>query len=278
MRNNEPFIKVNCANIPDTLIDSELFGHERGAFTGAVDTVKGKFERADKGVLLLDELGELPLTAQTKLLRVIQEGVLERVGGSHDIHVDVRIIAATHRNLYQMVENGSFRHDLLYRINIFPIYIPALRERPEDIPILIKFFLYRACIRYGILELPTVDDRNLRQLLAYQWPGNIRELQNTIERSVILWDGSKKEKFWISPAINHELGALHVARKEEKHSASKHFETADTDTLALDEVIANHIRKVLKIAGGKIGGKNGAAELLQINPNTLRARMKKLKL
>lgn len=264
-RRTEPFVKMNCGNIPDTLIDSELFGHERGAFTGAVETVKGKFERADRGMLLLDELGELPLTAQTRLLRVLQEGVIERVGGSTEIPVDVRILAATHRDLPAMAEAGTFRQDLLYRLNIFPIYIPALRERPEDIPLLLDFFIRRECLRQGIEDPPRLAPSDLKALCSYPWPGNIRELQHAVDRALILWDGGPARAFRLQPGDDQAL-----LRRPSAAGAP------GSGSLALDDVIRQHIRKVMAMTGGRITGKGGAADLLAVNPGTLRARMKKL--
>jgi transcriptional regulator with GAF, ATPase, and Fis domain len=191
-RSHGPFIRVNCGAIPAELIDSQLFGHEKGSFTGASDTRKGWFERADGGTLFLDEIGELPLPAQVRLLRVLQDGFVERVGGQQPIRVDVRIVAATHRNLAAMVASGAFREDLWYRINVFPILLPRLRERLEDIPALARHFAQRAATRFGLAFVePTVAD--LAQLCDYPWPGNIRELGAVIDRAAILGNGKRLE-------------------------------------------------------------------------------------
>ena len=224
---------------------------------------RGRFERADRGVLLLDELGELPLTAQARLLRVLQEGVIERVGGTTEIPVDVRIIAATHRNLRQMVRDGYFRQDLLYRLNLFPIHIPALRDRPEDIPLLLDFFLRRQCEKQGIGNMPEISADNLRKLCAYPWPGNIRELQNAVARAVILWSGR------FMPSFEFCAGEAPLPGAAGAH------ETAHDD-LSLESVMRAHIAGVLEMTGGRVTGRGGAAELLKLNPSTLRAKMRKL--
>ncbi|MBN8612416.1 MAG: sigma 54-interacting transcriptional regulator, partial [Deltaproteobacteria bacterium] len=191
-RREGPMVRVNCGAIPAELIDSELFGHEKGAFTGAIATKQGWFERADGGTLLLDEVGELSLPAQVRLLRILQEGTLERVGGPRTLHVDVRIVAATHRDLHQMVEDGSFREDLWYRLSVFPLRLPPLRERLEDLPQLVSHFAARAGTRLGGSPLvPTSEDLSL--LAAYPWPGNVRELGAVIERAAILGHGKHLE-------------------------------------------------------------------------------------
>jgi hydrogenase-4 transcriptional activator len=191
-RASGPFIRVNCGAIPAELIDSQLFGHEKGSFTGALDSRKGWFERADGGTLFLDEMGELPLPAQVRLLRVLQDGFIERVGGQHSLKVDVRIVTATHRDLAAMVKSGTFREDLWYRINVFPILLPKLRERVEDIPALVEHFSHKAAMRFGLpFVSATYDD--LRLLREYAWPGNIRELGAVIDRAVILGNGERLE-------------------------------------------------------------------------------------
>ncbi len=187
-RREAPFIRVNCGAIPPELIDSELFGHERGSFTGATSQRRGWFERADRGTLLLDEIGDLPPAAQVRLLRVLQDGLIRRVGGEDDIKVDVRIIAATHRDLPQLIQQGQFREDLWYRLATFPIVLPPLRERPADIPALAAHFARRAASRFGLrLQLPTAAD--LLLLSSYHWPGNVRELAAVLDRAAILGDG-----------------------------------------------------------------------------------------
>ncbi len=271
-RLDAPFIKMNCGSLPESLMESELFGHEKGAFTGAVASRKGFFERAHRGMLLLDEVGELSLPAQTRLLRVLQEGVLERVGGDEERRIDVRIIAATHRNLDKMVQSGSFRSDLYFRLSVFPIAIPPLRRRPEDIPVLIRFFIARKCSEYCVQNLPEPSPENMRELLAYPWPGNLRELSNAVERAVILWMGDMRRPLVISPTARfmpQEQASAPVAVSWGAPSVSERFET-------LNEAVTRHILRALERSGGKISGRGGAAELLDVHPNTLRARMQKL--
>lgn len=185
-RKNKPFIAVNCGAIPDNLLDSELFGHEKGAFTGALSQKRGRFERADKGTIFLDEIGELPLHAQVRLLRVLQNKTIERVGGQEQIELDIRVIAATNRNLDSMVESGTFRKDLLFRLNVFPIRIPALRNRKSDIPALVQFFMQQKVKELKLPAVPVLAENAVCELTAYHWPGNVRELQNIIERALIL--------------------------------------------------------------------------------------------
>ena len=257
-----PFIRVNCGAIAPDLIDSELFGHEKGAFTGAATRRRGWFERADGGTLLLDEVGELPPAAQVRLLRVLQDGMFERVGGEQSIHVHVRIIAATHRDLPAMVQDGGFRQDLWYRIAVFPIVIPPLRERPGDIAALADHFARRAATRLGLrLQVPT--DADLELLAAYDWPGNIRELASVIERAAILGDGRRLE---IAKALG--IAALPGARS--------FTPIAPTSPIAsMDQAMRQHIESALSQTRGRVDGPDGAARLLQINPNTLRSRMRK---
>lgn len=271
-RVDAPFIKMNCGSLPETLLESELFGHEKGAFTGAVASRKGFFERADRGMLLLDEVGELSLPAQTRLLRVLQEGVLERVGGDEEKRIDVRIIAATHRNLDKMVQAGTFRSDLYFRLSVFPIAIPPLRRRPEDIPVLIRFFIRRKCSEYCVQNLPEPSPENMKELLAYPWPGNLRELNNAVERAVILWMGDMRRPLVISPTacfMPKETPAENGLREPFSGASSRHFET-------MKEAVTRHILRALELSGGRISGKGGAAELLDMHPNTLRARIQKL--
>jgi hydrogenase-4 transcriptional activator len=268
-RANAPFIRVNCGAIPSELVDSELFGHERGAFTGATASRRGWFERADKGTLLLDEIGELPLPAQIRLLRVLQEGLFERVGGERSIRVDVRIVAATHRDLPTMVREGRFREDLWYRITGFPVLLPPLRDRKEDIPALARHFADRAARRFGLRPL-TLSPGDLDMLMSYSWPGNIRELASVIDRAAILGAGESLE-------IAKSLGGNLLAHDGPKVTAvhrSSHTPTADFRTL--DDVARAHIEAALRVTGGRIEGKDGIARLLGVNPHTLRARMRKL--
>ena len=262
-----PFIRVNCGAIPSELIDSELFGHERGAFTGATASRRGWFERADEGTLLLDEVGELPLPAQVRLLRVLQEGTFERVGGEKAVAVDVRIIAATHRDLPVLVQNGQFREDLWYRIAGFPIVLPPLRERRADIPALAAHFAERAALRFGLRPV-AVTRQDVALLQAYDWPGNVRELASVIDRAAILGDGESLE-------IAKALGAPQSQRREQP-AASRLDRALASSLVSLDEAMRNHIERALEHCHGRIEGVNGAAKLLGINPHTLRARMRKL--
>jgi transcriptional regulator with GAF, ATPase, and Fis domain len=267
-----PFIRVNCGAIPPELIDSQLFGHERGAFTGATETRKGWFERADGGTLLLDEIGELPAAAQVRLLRVVQDGWLERVGGHHPINVSVRIVAATHRDLAAMAAEGQFRQDLWYRLAVFPIVLPPLRERRSDIEAMARHFAERAAVRFGLTPvMPTADD--LRLLGAYSWPGNVRELAAVIDRAAILGDGRRLEVSTalgvssLAPAIGPDAAALSAPP------------TAGALCIAtLDDAMRRHIETALRACGGRVEGPRGAARLLSINPHTLRGKMRKLKI
>jgi hydrogenase-4 transcriptional activator len=269
-RHAAPFIRVNCGAIPAELIDSQLFGHERGSFTGAADTRKGWFERADGGTLFLDEIGELPLQAQVRLLRVLQDGFIERVGGQQPIRVDVRIIAATHRDLPLMVKDGTFREDLWYRIAVFPILLPPLRERRDDIPSLARHFAERAANRFG-LNLVMPQGEELRILMQYDWPGNIRELGAVIDRAAILGDGKTLE---VATALgtNAPLSKVNTTNDIAQTSVKQTPETFAT----LDQAMRYHIEQALQATRGKIEGRHGAAALLKINPHTLRARMRKL--
>jgi transcriptional regulator with GAF, ATPase, and Fis domain len=254
-RREGPFIKVNCGAIPESLIDSELFGYDKGGFTGATHSNRGRFERAEGGTLFLDEIGELSLQAQVRLLRVLQSHEIERVGGSHTINVDVRVIAATHRNLEQMVAECRFREDLWYRINIFPIVVPPLRHRKEDIPALVQRFIAAKCPELGISAFPAIAPGALVRLAEHGWPGNVRELENLVEREL----------------IRNPSGPLLFSSAR---SASR--ETPPAGSLNLDEATARHIASVLRLAKGRIHGPDGAADLLGINANTLRNRMEKL--
>lgn len=266
-RRNAPFVKVNCGAIPENLLDSELFGHERGAFTGAVVQTKGRFERADKGTIFLDEIGELPLQAQVKLLRVLQNKEIERVGGTKTIPVDVRVIAATHQNMEEMVRTGKFREDIWYRLNVFPITIPPLRHRKEDIPALVQYFLEKKSKQLKFYPPPAVSPEGMERLTSYAWPGNVRELENLVEREFIRIRTSKGKKPLLFDNFDFP------ASDNESESALPE----DAGALpTLDAAISRHIRRALRLTGGRIFGPNGAADLLGINPNTLRARMRKL--
>jgi len=266
-RAGKPFIRVNCGAIPPELIDSELFGHEKGAFTGAAGARRGWFERADEGTLLLDEIGELPAPAQVRLLRVLQEGAFERVGGERATHVNVRIVAATHRDLPAMVQAGRFREDLWYRIAGFPILLPPLREHKQDIPALAEHFAARAARRFGLpARSPTADDVEL--LRAYDWPGNIREFASVIDRAAILGDGERLE-------VRRALGGMTPPTVGSRAAPSASVEPAGI--LPLADAMKHHIELALRSCRGRIEGSRGAAKLLGINPHTLRGRMRKLK-
>ncbi|ETW94449.1 MAG: transcriptional regulator [Candidatus Entotheonella factor] len=267
-RKDRPLIKVNCAALPTTLIESELFGHEKGAFTGALARRNGRFELADRETIFLDEIGDLPLELQAKLLRALQEGEFERLGGAQTIRVDVRVIAATNRNLEQAIKDGNFREDLYYRLNVFPITLPPLRERPEDIPLLVRFFVNKFSKKLG-KQIDAIPRNVMTALRTYRWPGNVRELENLVERAVILardltltFDGTIVEQSRSDAALDS------IAEPNPKPSN----DTIDT----LEVVERHHICRVLEETNWVIEGKNGAALLLGLNPNTLRSRMKKL--
>ncbi|MCC5786645.1 MAG: sigma-54-dependent Fis family transcriptional regulator [Phycisphaerales bacterium] len=262
-RSAGPFIRVNCGAIPAELIDSQLFGHERGSFTGATETRRGWFERAEGGTLLLDEVGELTPAAQVRLLRVLQDGSFERVGGQAHLRCDCRVIAATHRDLPGLVQEGRFRQDLWYRLAVFPIVIPPLRERAEDMRELAEHFTERACVRFGMPPL-RLTERDLDLLCAYRWPGNIRELAAVIDRAVLLGKGGGIE---VARALGMTSG--HLPSEPEPRTHRDGFET-------LNHAMRRHIESALTVTGGRIEGDRGAAELLGINPQTLRARMRKL--
>ena len=261
-RSQGPMISLQCGAVPESLLDSELFGHERGAFTGASERKRGRFERADGGTLFLDEIGELSPEAQVKLLRVLQERRIERVGGTKTIEVDVRVIAATHRDLDKMVREAKFREDLWYRLNVLPIRIPPLRLRREDIPSLVQYFVELKAKEMNLLRTPRIANHELERLKAYNWPGNVRELQNIVERALILSRGDGL-RF-------PDLPRSHIAP-----DSPRTIPSAET-MMTMDEAIADHIRAVLERVGWQVAGKGGAAELLKMNPSTLRFRMKQL--
>ena len=255
-RKDRPMITINCASLPANLIESELFGRERGAFTGADVRQIGRFELADGGTIFLDEIGEMPLELQSKLLRVIQDGEFERLGSPRTIKIDVRIIAASNRNLEEEIRNGRFREDLFYRLNVFPITIPPLRQRKEDIPLLVNHFVAKFNKKIG-KKIETVSKETLNALQEYRWPGNVRELESVIERAVITSQGTALQV----------LDRFDTFRKTE--------EPPGQDVKALAELEHDHILQVLLKTGWRINGKNGAAVILGLNPSTLRARMHK---
>ncbi|MEN6438987.1 MAG: sigma 54-interacting transcriptional regulator [Syntrophobacter sp.] len=300
-RRDGPFIKVNCGAIPESLMDSELFGFEKGAFTGASSARAGFFEQASGGTLFLDEVGELSLQAQARLLRVLQNGVVQRLGSANPTSVDVRIIAATNRNLESMVQCGKFREDLYYRLNVFPIRIPPLRERCEDIPLLVGHFVASISARWGTPARP-LDVASLDRLMAYSWPGNVRELENLVERALILepldplnfakylpqgpapYLHSEEGNDYLRNLIDDRLkvvldGYFGTRSKTEELNPNKAWgekNLARGALPSLDTIMIEYINKALIMSKGKINGPGGAAEILQVHPNTLRKRMVKL--
>ena len=255
-RRDRPFIKVNCAAIPSGLLESELFGHEKGAFTGAIMRKPGRFELADKGTLFLDEVGDIPLELQPKLLRVLQEREFERLGSTRTQQVDVRVIAATHRDLKQMVEEGMFRSDLYYRLHVFPLTVPPLRDRREDIPSMVGHFVKKYSQRMN-RRIETISPRTMEVLQDYAWPGNVRELQNFIERAVILSPGTSLR------------APLHELTQETVQSSSTHLST-------LEEMEREHVLRALKESNWVTGGPKGAAAKLGMKRTTLAYRIRKL--
>ncbi|MFZ5569507.1 MAG: sigma 54-interacting transcriptional regulator [Thermodesulfobacteriota bacterium] len=260
-RSHAPLIKVNCASLPANLIESELLGHEKGAFTGAHSRRKGRFELADGATLFLDEIGELPLETQGKLLTVLEYGEFERVGGASTITVDVRIIAATNRDLEKAIREGRFRSDLWYRLNVFSITVPPLRQRAADIPLLANWMLNKFCKRLG-KQVDKIPLKTIRELEAYSWPGNVRELQNVIERSVINANG---DRLYLAEKLNLSL--------PDPVSSQPHLPMASTKTLS--EIEKDYIVSILKKTRWKIEGSRGAAVLLGLPPSTIRSRIKK---
>jgi len=259
-RKSKPMVKVNCATLPANLVESELFGHERGSFTGATDRRTGKFELAHNSTLFLDEIGEMPLELQVKLLRALQEKEIERLGGRHTIPVDVRIIAATNRDLEEEVEAGRFRADLYYRLNIFPISLPSLRSRRDDIPLLANHFIQKISKKIGT-KITRVSNFALEQITGYDWPGNIRELEHVIERSILLSDDSILRQIYL-PDRRHK----DAAKPSENGVVVKTIEENERD----------HIINVLRHCRGKVAGFGGAAEFLGIPPSTLSSKLKRL--
>ena len=260
-RRNKPFIKVNCAALPANLIESEFFGHEKGSFTGAYERRIGKFEQASGGTIMLDEIGEMPVDFQVKLLRVLQEKEIERIGGKGSIKVDVRVIAATSRDLEKEIASGHFRLDLYYRLFVFPVLLPPLRERPQDIPLLAHHFLkYYAKLAGKKLEV--ISDYAMDQLMTYSWPGNVRELQHLIERSVLMTSGKQVEE--ISLPSSSETKITNTKKR------------TDSPVKTMEELERDHILSVLKKCNNRISGPNGAAVLLDLPVSTMVSKMKKL--
>jgi PAS domain S-box-containing protein len=271
-RMNRPLVKVNCAALPAGLIESELFGHEKGAFTGATDRRIGRFELANGGTIFLDEIGDMPPDVQIKLLRVLQEHEFERVGGSNPIKVDVRVIAATNRDLLRSISEGSFRQDLYYRLNVFPIQLPPLRERREDIPPLVHYFVRRFSLKIG-RKITRIQRDTMERLVSYSWPGNVRELENVIERAAILSRGIELE---VAPDVLPEMTAVAHTHAAAPRPAQEETRTAVSTPDSIDEVERRHILEILMRTNWRIEGADGAAALLNLNPSTLRSRMKKL--
>jgi formate hydrogenlyase transcriptional activator len=267
-RRNRALVKVNCGAISAGLVESELFGHVKGAFTGAISNRDGRFKLADGGTIFLDEVGELPMDTQVKLLRVLQEQEFEPIGGSKTITVNVRVVAATNRDLEELVREGKFRADLFYRLNVVPLRVPALRERVTDLPLLITFFVQKCAMKLG-RHISKISEESMRQLTTYAWPGNVRELQNVIERAVILSPG---DTLILADALRTPMTAHSVQKS--KPAALPEGVARDADSL--DEVERRHIKSVLDQTNWMIEGERGAAKMLNINPSTLRSRMQKL--
>ncbi|GMV42370.1 MAG: hypothetical protein AMXMBFR64_40860 [Myxococcales bacterium] len=271
-RSAGPVVRVNCGAIPPELVDSELFGHERGSFTGATGTRQGWFERADGGTLFLDEVGELPLPAQVRLLRVLQDGTFHRVGGHKTLHADVRIVTATHRDLRAMVQSGTFREDLWYRVGVFPLRLPPLRERLEDLPALARHFARLAGERLGAGFLAPTDE-DLRLLARYPWPGNVRELASVIERAAILGHARRLD---VASALSLGLSSASPGASGAEREPATARSSSDPSQDTLDAAMVRQIEAALARSFGRIEGPAGAAAILGINPHTLRSRMRKL--
>lgn len=257
-RRDKLMVKVNCAAIPANLVESELFGHERGSFTGATERRIGKFELANNSTLFLDEIGEMALDLQVKLLRAIQEKEIERIGGKGVIKTDVRIIAATNRNLLKEVEAGRFRSDLFYRLDVFPVHLPPLRERRDDIPLLVSHFIERLTRKSG-KQIKQVSAKAMKAMIAYDWPGNIRELEHVVERGILMTAGTTLKEIYL-PQTTKEILSTEISLK------------------TLEQNERDHIIAVLKKSNGRIRGYQGAAELLNVPPTTLHSKIKKLKI
>ncbi|MGV8056705.1 MAG: sigma-54 interaction domain-containing protein [Smithellaceae bacterium] len=261
-RRNGPFIKVNCGAIPESLMDSELFGHEKGAFTGAFFQKRARFERANGGTIFLDEIGELTPGAQVRLLRVIQEKKIERVGGTEPIPLDIRVIAATHRNLETMLAEGKFREDLYFRLRVFPIVIPPLKDRRADIPALVQHFMMKKAREMGWVDVPTLAPGSIVKLMNYHWPGNVRELQNAVERALILSRGGTLTFDELGVPGDNPVQIVSAAN--------------GSDVRDFHQAVTKIITQALEQTGGRIEGEKGAAKLLNLNPATLRTKMRKL--
>jgi formate hydrogenlyase transcriptional activator len=277
-RRERPLIKVNCAALPTGLIESELFGHERGAFTGATERRIGRFELANGGTIFLDEIGEMPLETQAKLLRVLQEHEFERLGGRQTLHADVRVIAATNRDLGRAIADGTFRSDLYYRLNVFPVHVPPLRERREDIPLLVHYFVARYAAKIG-RRITRVPADAMARLTSYPWPGNVRELENVIERAVILSPGPDLQvaaEALLAAAPLPPAAPNPPAPPAETSAPGAPVPAGDGASFSLQETERRHILAVLKRTNWRIDGVSGAARLLEMNPSTLRSRIKKL--
>ena len=267
---DKPLVKINCAAIPASLLESELFGHDKGAFTGAINTHRGRFEIADGGTLFLDEIGDLPLELQPKLLRVLQEREIERLGGSRTIPVNVRVIAATNRDLWQMVEDRQFRSDLFYRLNVFPLELPPLRDRPEDIPLLAKHFTQKMA-RHMNRSIDAIPTEALRQLMSWDWPGNVRELENVIERAVLLTRGNS-----LNLHLNVRQSRLLPTLNEDSALRSSMAQLLHPTTPENDEEERQRIVQVLRETNGIVAGPRGAATRLGMKRTTLLSRMQRL--
>jgi formate hydrogenlyase transcriptional activator len=278
-RCGRPFVKLNCAAIPFDLLESELFGHERGAFTGAVAQRVGRFELADTGTLFLDEIGDLPLALQPKLLRVLQEQEFERLGSGRTHRINVRLVAATHRDLTQMVARNEFRSDLYYRLNVFPILVPSLRERREDIRELVRHFV-DVFSRHMGKRIEEIPQTTMNAFSAYDWPGNVRELQNLVERAVIRSDNGVLP----NPFLSAEASRCHVLKsgpdllpvEKPRRKIGSEAIPERTSTDSLEEIQRQHIQRVLERTGWVISGPNGAGAVLNVHPNTLRSLMDRL--
>jgi len=278
-RKDRPLIKVNCAALPAGLIESEIFGHEKGAFTGATERRIGRFELAHGGTIFLDEIGEIPLDVQVKLLRVLQEHEFERVGGNKTIAVNVRVIAATNRDLPKAIAEGKFRQDLYYRLNVFPLHLPPLCERADDIPLLVHYFVTRYAAKIG-RQISRVPREVMQRLTTYSWPGNVRELENVIERAVILSPGPElviaADMLPTSPSLARDIPAIHPHSANPASAGIPTYSLDSPTSLSLEQLERNHILSILKQTHWRIEGAQGAASLLNMHPSTLRSRMKKL--